>query len=78
MPIMMEKLYDALRAADVSDEKARAAAVEAADFTNRLNTLETRLTKIEAELTTMKWMLGFNLAFVVAITFKIFMPGVVP
>ena len=33
------KLYDALRAANVPDEKARAAAVEAANFDNRLNKL---------------------------------------
>ena len=32
MPIMMEKLYDALRAANAPDDKARAAAVEAAEF----------------------------------------------
>jgi hypothetical protein len=28
MPIMLEKLYDALRAGNVPDDKARAAAVE--------------------------------------------------
>ena len=32
MPMMLEKLYDALRAADVPDDKARAAAVEVAEF----------------------------------------------
>ena len=32
MPIMLEKLYDALRAADIPDGQARAAAVEVADF----------------------------------------------
>ena len=32
MPIMLEKLYDALRAAGIPDGQARAAAVEVADF----------------------------------------------
>jgi hypothetical protein len=40
MPVMMEKLYDALRAADVPDDKARAAAVEAAGFENRINRVQ--------------------------------------
>jgi hypothetical protein len=61
MPVMMEKLYDALRAADVPDDKARAAAVEAANFDNRLNSIEARLTKVEADVAAIKWMLGVNI-----------------
>lgn len=62
MAIMMEKLYDALRAANVPDDKARAAAVEAAHFDNRLNSIDGRLAKVEADLSALKWMVGFNLA----------------
>lgn len=43
MPIMLEKLYDALRAGNVPDDKARAASVEVAEFKERLNAIETRL-----------------------------------
>ena len=60
MPMMMEKLYDALRAGNVPDDKARAAATEAADFDNRL-------AAVESDLRLLKWMVGFNLAGTLAI-----------
>jgi hypothetical protein len=44
MAIMMEKLYDALRAAHVPDDQARAAAVEAAQHESRFGSIEARLT----------------------------------
>lgn len=50
--MMMEKLYDALRAANAPDEKARAAAVEAADFENRLAKLDGDMALMKAELKT--------------------------
>ena len=65
MPLMMEKLYDALRAAEVPDDKARAAAVEVASFENRL-------AKVEADLLLIKWMLGFNIAVTVAVMLRVF------
>ena len=66
MPLMMEKLYDALRAAEVPDDKARAAAVEVASFENRL-------AKVEADLLLIKWMLGFNIAVTVAVMLRVFL-----
>jgi hypothetical protein len=39
MAVMMSKLYDALRAADVPDDKARAAAEEAAEIQDVKSTL---------------------------------------
>ena len=68
MPIMLEKLYDALHAANIPDDKARAAAVEGAQY-------EQRAAKIESDLALLKWMVGSNvavtlivLAFVLRIT----------
>ena len=66
MALMMEKLYDALRAANVPDDKARAAAVEVASFENRL-------AKVEADLLLIKWMLGFNIAVTVAVMLRVFL-----
>jgi len=43
MPVMMEKLYDALRAADVPDVQARAGAVEPAEYDQRLTALDARM-----------------------------------
>jgi hypothetical protein len=52
---MLEKLYDALRAADIPDEKARAAAVEVAEFRDSIS-------KIESTLRLHTWMIGSNVA----------------
>ncbi len=66
MAIMMAKLYDALRAGNVPDDKARAAAEEAAGYENRA-------AKIATDLTLLKWIAGTNLAMTIAILFKTFL-----
>ena len=66
MPLMMEKLYDALRSVKAPEEKARAAAVEAAS-------IDGRIAKLDADMLLLKWMLGFNLAMTVAIVAKLFL-----
>jgi len=65
MPIMLEKLYDALRAADVPDEKARAAAVEVAEFKDAIAAIRT-------DLAILKAMLSINLAITIAIAVRLF------
>jgi phage shock protein A len=65
MTVMMAKLYAALRAGDVPEEIARAAAEEAAGYENRAG-------KIETDLTVLKWMVGANMAMTSAILFKMF------
>jgi hypothetical protein len=59
MAIMLEKLYDAPRAADVPDDIARAAAIEGADYDNRL-------AGVEARLTMLTWIVGIHLAVTLA------------
>lgn len=66
MPVMMEKLYDALRAANVPDDKARAAAVEVAEFKESMSEIKTTL-----RLHT--WILTFNTAMIIAIVGKLFL-----
>lgn len=63
---MMSKLYAALRAGEVPEDKASAAAEEVAAYENRF-------AKIEADLSLLKWMTGFNLAMSVAIIGKLFL-----
>jgi hypothetical protein len=65
MPIMLEKLYDALRAANIPDDKARAAAMEVAEYENRA-------AKIDRDLQLLKWMLGLNSAGIAIILGKLF------
>ena len=60
MPIMMSRLYAALKLAGVSDDKAIEAAEEIAAYENRLANIESRLSVLT-------WMVGFNIAMTVAI-----------
>lgn len=64
MAVMMSKLYAALRSAEVPADQAQAAAEEAAAHENRFS-------KIEAELSVLKWMVGFNIALTMAIAGKL-------
>jgi len=65
MPVMMEKLYDALRAANVPDEKARAAAVEIAEYKESIS-------DIRSTLRLHTWILSFNTALIIAVVGKLF------
>ena len=68
MAVMLEKLYDALRAGNIPDDKARAAAVEVAEFKDRF-------AKIENDLAVLKWMVGTSIALLVAIGARLFLHG---
>ncbi|MET0180555.1 MAG: hypothetical protein ABW203_03950 [Novosphingobium sp.] len=59
MSTMLVEVYDAFKDAGASDEKARAAASAIADYDNRL-------AKLEADVSLLKWMVGFNIALSVA------------
>jgi len=64
MAVMMEKLYAALRAGNVPEDKAREAAVEAAGFEN---------SDMKATLRLHTWILSFNTAMIVALVGKAFL-----
>jgi len=66
MPIMLEKLYDALRAANIPDDKARAAAVEVAEF-------KESIAEIKSTLRLHTWILSVNTALILAIVGKLFL-----
>jgi hypothetical protein len=55
MSTIIVELYDALKEAGASDEKARAAAQVLANY-------DSRFSKIEADLPVLKWMVGLILA----------------
>lgn len=68
---MSFEVYDALKEAGASDEKAAKAATALADYDSRFN-------KIDAELTILKWMVGATLALsgtVVVLLFNIMVKG---
>lgn len=72
MSTMITELYDALKEAGASEEKARAAAKTMADYDSRFNKIDQDLALIKAEIMVLKWMLGFLLAGMVSLLFKAF------
>ena len=60
MSTMISELYDALKSAGAPDDQARKAAEVVAGYENRFS-------RIESDLTLLKWMLGFNLAGTVSL-----------
>ncbi|MCK6413137.1 MAG: hypothetical protein L6Q55_12030 [Azonexus sp.] len=72
MTTMIAELYDALREAGASEDKARAASKALADYDSRFNKVDHDLALIKAEITVLKWMLGFLVAGMVSLLFKAF------
>ena len=62
---MISEVYDALKEAGASEEKARKAAEAIAGYENRF-------ARIETDLSVLKWMIGFNLAMTTAVLWKVF------
>jgi hypothetical protein len=76
MSTMISEVYDALLAAGAPEDKARKAAEVLANYDTRFNKIESDIAAFRAEvrgdINLMRWMLGFNLAFTVAILWKVF------
>ena len=65
MSTMNSEVYAALIDAGADDEKAREAAKSVAQY-------DSDIAEIKASLLLLKWMVGFTLAFVVAMTWRVF------
>ncbi len=65
MTTMISEVYDALKEAGASDEKAKQAAQAVAQY-------DKDIAEIKASLLLLKWMIGFNLAFTMAVLWKVF------
>jgi hypothetical protein len=65
MSTMNTELYDALKSAGAEENKAREAAKSVAQY-------DKDMAEIKASQMLIKWMVGFNLAFTVAVVWKIF------
>jgi phage shock protein A len=66
MALMLGQLYDALRAGNVPDDMARAAAEEVANYEGESAKLRVEVGEIKSEVRLLKSMMGFVLAFQVA------------
>ena len=65
MSTMNSEVYDALISAGADEAKAREAAKSVARY-------DTDIAEIKASLLLLKWMVGFTLAFVVALAWRAF------
>jgi hypothetical protein len=68
MSTMIAEVYEALKEAGASEEKAKAAAVAVASY-------DTRFNRVEVDLLLLKWMVGAILAGVVSLVLKTFFTG---
>lgn len=64
MSTMITEVYEAFLESGASESKAKAAAQALASYENRFSSLE-------AGQMLLKWMVGFNLAFTMAILWKV-------
>ncbi len=78
MTTTIKEIYEALIDAGANDKKATAAAVAAAvavaiaDYDSRFNRFATNLEEIRSEQHVIRWIAAFNLAFTLAVVWKIF------
>lgn len=72
MTTMIAELYDALKEAGASDDKARKASEVVAAYESRFSSFDLKLTKLEGDMTLVKWMLGMVLAGVISLVVKSF------
>ena len=67
MALRMGALYDALRTAQgITDDDAKRAAEEVANYENRIS-------RIEGRLDTLTWMVGFNIGLTLLVLGKLFL-----
>jgi hypothetical protein len=67
MALMLGRLYDALRAANVPDDKARDAAEEVANYEGELTRLRLEVGEVKADVRLLKWMACFLIAVVLGV-----------
>jgi hypothetical protein len=67
MALMLGQLYEALRAGNVPDDKARAAAEEVANYEGEIGGLRLELGEVKADVRLLKWMMGFPIAVVLGV-----------
>jgi hypothetical protein len=72
MSVMVFELYDALKDAGASEEKAQAAAKAIADYHTRFDQIDSKLAILEAKITILQWVMGLALAGVISLVVKAF------
>ena len=80
--MLNEQILDALRAINVPEDKARAAAISVTEYEPKIQALDARIqaidlkiTVLEGKVTLVQWMLGVVLAMQIAVIVKLFHIG---
>jgi hypothetical protein len=71
MSTMVVEVYDALKDAGASEEKARKAAEAIANYDARFGEVKAELSDVRGDMKLLKSMTGFNLACSVGILFRL-------
>jgi hypothetical protein len=69
---MIFEVYDALKEAGTSEEKATAAAKAVSEYEGRFSKIETELEIIRTELKLIKWASGIMLVGIISLVIKAF------
>jgi hypothetical protein len=72
MSVMVFELYDALKDAEASEEKAQAAAKTIADYHTRFDQIDSKLAILKAKITILQCVMGLALAGVISLVVKAF------
>lgn len=73
MSTMITEIYDALREAGASEEKARKAAEAVANFDSQHHEAKHEFAALKGEFNTVKWMLATNLTLTLLVLGKLFL-----
>lgn len=73
MSTMITEIYDALREAGASEEKARKAAEVLANFDSQHQDVKHEFASLRGEFNTVKWMLATNLTLTILVLGKLFL-----
>ena len=71
MSTMISEVYDALREAGASEEKARLAAEAVAQYDERFNRLDVRSEQLAGRLNLLQWMVGTNILLTIWVLWKL-------
>jgi hypothetical protein len=73
MSTIVTEIYDALREAGASEEKARKAAEVVASYETKHNDIRQEFALVRGEFNTVKWMLATNLTLTLLVLGKLFL-----
>ena len=71
MSTMISEIYDALREAGASEEKARLAAEAVAQYDEPFNRLDVRGEKLAGRMNLLQWMVGTNILLTIGVLWKL-------